>query len=93
MTCGAGRDLKMLSKPCVYALLGIALLSFVIGWIFPVEGPLDSTYDDFIKVKKSRQKGVAAPTKKPQKEIIVMDEDEIELYYLVPSTLFGTEGN
>ena len=81
----------MLSKPYVYALLGIALLSFIIGWIFPIEGPLDSTYDDFIKVKKSRQKGVAAPAKKPKKEIIVMDEEEIELYYLVPSTLFNSE--
>ena len=93
MKFGAKKGLMMLNKACIGAFLGIALLSFVIGWVFPVEGPLDSTYDDFIKVKKSKQKGVAAPIKKPQKEIIVMDEDEIELYYLVPSTLFGTEGD
>lgn len=77
----------MLSKPYVYALLGIALLSFIVGWLFPVEGPLDSTYDDFIKIKKSHQKGAASPAKK--KEIIIMDEDEIELFYLVPSSTLG----
>lgn len=87
MMSGVRRDLMMLSKPYVYALLGIALLSFIIGWIFPVEGPLDSTYDDFVKIKKGHQKGVSAP--KHKKEIIVMDEDEIELFYLVPSSTFG----
>ena len=81
----------MLNKPYVYALLGIALLSFVIGWIFPVEGPLDSTYDDFVKVKRTHQKGVATP--KTKKEVIIMDEDEIELYYLVPSSTVEMELN
>ena len=50
MKFGAKKGLMMLNKACIGAFLGIALLSFVIGWVFPVEGPLDSTYDDFIKV-------------------------------------------
>ena len=81
----------ILNKAYIWAIFGIALLSFVVGWIFPVEGPLDSAYDDFIKIKKSRY--VAAPMKKAKKEIIMLDEDEIEYYYLIPSSMFNQEEN
>ncbi len=80
----------VLSKHYIGILFGIAGLFFIIGWIFPIEGPLDSTYDDFIKIKKSHQKSVGA--KKPKKEVIILDEDEMELFYLIPSATFDIEG-
>lgn len=39
-------------------LIGIAI-GLILGWIFPVEGPIDYIYDE--QVKKTPSKSVAAP--------------------------------
>ena len=59
--------------------LGIALIFFILGWLFPVEGPLDYLYDDYAKQPAHKHPYRAAPIQK-KIEVINFDEDIIEWY-------------
>ena len=76
-----------LNKPFLLmgSFLGIAFLFFIVGWLFPVEGPFDEVYDNH---NKKHVRGVATQRaqekQKDWKEIYIITEDEIEQYFLIP---------
>lgn len=72
------------NKQLIYVIIGTVIIAFLIGWLFPVEGPLDYVYDDYVKNKKA-VKNVAKPIHK--KEIFVITDEEVEEYLLVPKDL------
>lgn len=55
-------------------ILVVVLLGFLLGWLFPVEGPVDYIYDNY-KVNKCATKN--AP-KQVEKLIYIFSEEEIE---------------
>lgn len=55
----------------------VALLFFVCGWVFPVEGPIDYMYDDYVGNKTIKKPKVVAPTQ-PQKLQYGIDVPDIE---------------
>lgn len=71
-----------MSKGLIFAGLGIITLGFVLGWLFPVEGPYDYIYDEAVKKKSPC---VNAPAQSTKPAIIIEDEDEeYELIYILP---------
>ena len=67
----------------------IILFVFLLGWLFPVEGPLDWTYDNYAKRPAVHRpsKCCAYPLPKPKKTEIFEDfneDGEPEWYELVP---------
>lgn len=77
-------------------ILVVLFLGIVLGWLFPVEGPLDWTYDKYAsqpahyRPKKAPTR--VAPVQKPVKEIIDLDEDDEPEWYLIipkPSDTVG----
>ena len=68
-------------------VLGIGGLFFVLGWLFPIEGPYDYVYDNYAKTPavKRPHKGLPAPA--PKTNFIHEDynEDGIpEWYEIIP---------
>lgn len=37
------------SEPIIWIIVSMVLLGFVLGWLFPVEGPIDYVYDEAVK--------------------------------------------
>ena len=64
-------------------LCTLIIFGFILGWIFPVEGPIDYVYDNAVKQKAPVK---IAPKQKPIKEVqIDLDDDgEMETYYFMP---------
>lgn len=74
--------LTKVDKYIVYIIL-IILISFLLGWLFPVEGPLDWVYDDMVYPKKCPSRA-APPIKKEPVKIDFEDFDfqrEFEEFY------------
>ena len=69
-----------MNKPLFFAGIGIVCLGFVLGWLFPVEGPYDYIYDEAVKEKRP---SVNVPSKE-NKPVIIIDEEEPELIYILP---------
>ena len=69
-----------------YIILGCLCVGFAIGWIFPVEGPYDESYEQLTTIKK--KSAVKAAPKTIKKEILIdLDEDNIpEWYTLIPQS-------
>ena len=65
-------DIKLLA----IILLGCALLGFILGWIFPIEGPIDYVYDDYASQPAHRSPKKAAPLKPYQVIIDINDLSE-----------------
>lgn len=61
-------------KKFYIGLVLIALGSFLLGWLFPVEGPIDYVYDDY-KVKKSA--GKICPLQE-SKAPVIFNEEELD---------------
>ena len=57
-------------------ILGILALGIFLGWIFPVEGPLDYLYDDYASQPAHKNPTKAAPLKPYQFVIDVNDLSE-----------------
>ena len=75
-----------------YIILGCVSLGFILGWLFPIEGPYDEGYEELVtSVKKKPSK--VAPIKPVKKEILIdLDEDDIpEVYLLVPQLTLGED--
>lgn len=68
----------------------LVILAFIIGWLFPVEGPLDWTYDKYASqpahYRPQRAPTRVAPMPKPVKEIFIdlNEDDEPEWYLIIP---------
>lgn len=63
---------------------------FILGWLFPVEGPYDYVYDNYIEEIKRPHKGLAAPAPKKTEIYEDYNEDGIpEWYEIIP--LFDIE--
>ena len=76
------------------SIIGIILLSFFLGWLFPVEGPIDYVYDNYATKPAIHRpsKCCATALPKPKKTEIYEDlneDGEPEWYEVVP--LFNTE--
>ena len=85
---------QLRAKDIVLMLIGYVAIGFLIGWLFPVEGPYDEKYEKFEDqqaYKKSPAVNVAAPQK--TKKLIINLEDledlmrEEQEYYFIPFTL------
>ena len=37
------------SEPIIWIIVSMVLLGFVLGWLFPVEGPMDYVYGEAVK--------------------------------------------
>lgn len=60
--------------------IGIFILGVIVGWLNPIEGPLDWTYDEYASQPAHKSPVTVAPP--PQKEkipIIWLFEEEEEL--------------
>lgn len=62
-------------------ILVTLIIGFILGWLFPVEGPIDYVYDE--KVKKVPSK-VAPPIQEKPIFIEISEEDIPEWYTIVP---------
>lgn len=63
-------------------VLTIVSVSFIAGWLFPVEGPFDYVYDDYVTIHKAKHsKGVASP--QSSKEIFIFNGEILEQYQLM----------
>ena len=84
-------DFGCRKKDFILIVVAWVMVGFVIGWLFPVEGPYDEKYEQQVVQHKKRSStvNVAAPKKK---KIVLVDlnEDDIEeMYYLIPFEKFG----
>jgi hypothetical protein len=76
-------------KLLIFMCAGISLLGFFLGWLFPVEGPVDYLYDNYASrpAIKRPSKCCAAPLPAPKKTEIFEDlneDGEPEWYEVVP---------
>lgn len=58
-------------KNFIFIVLSFLALGFILGWLFPVEGPVDYIYDNY---KTSR----ATKLGPPQKEPVKFSEEELD---------------
>lgn len=84
-------DFGFRKKDFILIVAAWVMVGFVIGWLFPVEGPYDEKYEQQVVQHKKRSStvNVAAPKKK---KIVLVDlnEDDIEeMYYLIPFEKLG----
>ena len=49
---------------------GLILFGILLGWIWPVEGPIDYVYDDYVGNKTIKKPVIGAPTPDTKKEFI-----------------------
>lgn len=87
----------------VFILGGILLavfIGFFAGWIFPVEGPVDYVYDDYVGQKTIKKPVVAAPMPKKEykydidvediREVLIdLNEDGEQEWYLFMPLMKG----
>lgn len=52
-------------------------LGFFLGWIFPIEGPIDYVYDEHVGNKTMKRPVVNIPAQ-PQKKEILLDGADVE---------------
>lgn len=76
-------------KLLIFVCAGISLLGFFLGWLFPVEGPIDYLYDNYASrpAIKRPSKCCAAPLPAPKKTEIFEDlneDGEPEWYEVTP---------
>ena len=62
-----------LKKHIIIAIV-VVLLGFLLGWLFPVEGPIDYVYDNY-KAQKCASKAAPAQT---EKLIYILSEEDIK---------------
>ena len=76
-----GVEMKIDRIILILLLLFVAIIFMLIGWLFPVKGPFDYIYDDYVRPTR----GIPAPPPKKQEIFEDYNEDgEPEWYQLVP---------
>ena len=85
-------DFGFKKRDFILIVLAWCLVGFVIGWLFPVEGPYDEKYEELTTPTKKRSStvNVAAPVR-VKRFIIDMEledwmNEEEEEYYFIPFT-------
>ena len=80
-----------MSKYFIYT--GVFTLGLIIGWLNPIEGPLDWTYDEYSSQPAHKSPVKAAPKQKEIKDILIIEdeEDEIPIYYGISNLLINNE--
>lgn len=63
-------------KVVILIFIGIILAGFLLGWLFPVEGPFDYVYDDYASQPAHKSPTKAAPLQPLQLIIDVNDLSE-----------------
>ena len=58
-------------KNFIFIVLSFLALGFILGWLFPVEGPVDYIYDNY-RTNKATKLGP------PQKEPVKFSEEELD---------------
>ena len=73
----SGKESTTLNKYLLYA--GIFFLGVLTGWLNPIEGPLDWTYDDYASQPAHKKYPTkVAPIQKIEKELMDIPEEEEE---------------
>lgn len=57
-------------REILIGFLVVGFIFFVAGWVFPVEGPVDYVYDDYVGNKTIKKPVVNVPTSETQKTFI-----------------------
>ena len=70
------KDGKIDIRLLVMIVAGCAVLGFVLGWVFPVEGPIDYVYDDYASQPAHKSPKKVAPLKPYQVIIDINDLSE-----------------
>lgn len=70
-----------MNKSLLFTGIGIICLGFILGWLFPVEGPYDYIYDEAVKEKRP---STNVPSKENKSVVIIDEEGEPELIYILP---------
>lgn len=62
-----------------YIIIGlvIILFGFFLGWVFPMEGPIDYVYDDYVGNKTIKKPVVNIPTQETKKLIYGVDIPDV----------------
>ena len=75
-------------------IIFIFILSFIIGWLFPVEGPFDFVYDKYASQPAHTRTFKKAPSRvapiTPVKKIFIdlNEDEEPEWYWIIPQSEF-----
>ena len=69
------------------SFIGVFILGVVVGWLNPIEGPLDWTYDEYSSQPAHKSPVKAAPAQKKEIEIPIFDEDEDSILYNINNLL------
>lgn len=72
-----------------WLIITAIILIFLLGWLFPVEGPLDFIYDKYASQPAHFQPTKKVPTRVapvPKKEILIdlNEDEEPEWYWIIP---------
>lgn len=81
-----------MDKFSFYLFLIIGSCFFLLGWLFPVEGPVDYVYDKYAKNPAIKRPNKCCPAPMPKKTEIYEDlneDGEPEWYQVIP--LFEVE--
>lgn len=82
----------MMDKTLFCVAVGTAGLFFILGWLFPIEGPYDYIYDNYIEEQKRPSRCCPAPAPKKTEIYEDYNEDgEPEWYEIVPLFPISTE--
>ena len=65
---------KISLRAFIMVVLGMALLFFILGWVFPVEGPFDYVYDDYASQPAHKHSASYAP---PQPKQFIIDINDL----------------
>ena len=62
-----------------YIIIGLVIIffGFFLGWVFPMEGPIDYVYDDYVGNKTIKKPVVNIPTQKTKKLIYGVDIPDV----------------
>ena len=78
-------------KDFILIVIAWLLLGFIIGWLFPVEGPYDEKYEQQVVQHKKRSSTVNVAAPRKIKRFIIdmeledwMEEEEKAYYYFIP---------
>lgn len=70
------KEWKISLRHFILGIIGIALLGFILGWVFPVEGPIDYVYDEYASQPAHKSPTKAAPLNPYQIIIDINDLSE-----------------
>ena len=67
---GMSNALIISPRAILISFVIVGFIFFFAGWLFPVEGPIDYVYDDYVGNKTIKKPVIGAPTPDTKKEFI-----------------------